>query len=152
MFPDEFLARYQSRIHKTTSCWKWTGSKDMCGYGVIKFHQKSLKAHRVAYEIATGRSPESLCVLHKCDNPACVNPDHLFLGTPGDNARDRSQKGRAGDIRGEKNGRAKLSVEQVAEIRRLYQETRISKVKLGKRFGVSDTQIGFIVRNKEWRQ
>ena len=152
MFPDEFLDRYRSRIHKTTSCWEWTGSKDKCGYGVIKLWQRNLKAHRVAYEIATGVNPEGSCVLHRCDSPACVNPDHLFLGTPGDNARDRSKKGRTGDIRGEKNGRAKLSVEQVAEIRRLYQETGISKVKLGKKFGVSDTQIGFIVRNKEWRQ
>lgn len=151
MYSDEFIERFQSRIKKTDGCWEWQGNKDSCGYGVIKFHQRALKTHRVAYELATGNSPVGMCVLHTCDNPACVNPEHLYLGTPSDNAKDRSMRGRSGDIRGEKNGRAKLNETQVKKIRELFKEGNISKMKLGRMFGVTDVQIGLIVRNKEWK-
>lgn len=152
MYSSEFTERFWRQVVKGEACWLWSGNKDACGYGVIKYHQKALKAHRVAYELTTGQHPGKLCVLHSCDNPGCVNPKHLTLGTPGDNARDRSRKGRSGNIRGEKNGRAKLTAVQVQEIRRLYRETHVSKVQLGKQFGVSDVQIGFILRNEEWRE
>jgi hypothetical protein len=99
-------------------CWVWTGFKQK-GYGVVWVDGKNVRAHRASWEMANGQIPDELKVLHKCDNPSCVNPEHLFLGTDKDNAQDKVQKGRAfvGDKRGEKAGKAKLTNEIVMAIR-----------------------------------
>lgn len=86
-----------------TNCWVWTATKDLDGYGRIVKLKKSLTAHRVSYKINCGPIPDNLFVCHKCDNRACVRPDHLFLGTASDNNKDMMNKGRT--ARGEKNGR-----------------------------------------------
>lgn len=75
-------------------CWEWTGTKDKHGYGRVRVDQRKARAHRVAWEAFKGEIPAGLHVLHRCDNPGCVNPEHLFLGTHGDNMRDREAKGR----------------------------------------------------------
>jgi hypothetical protein len=100
-----------------TSCWTWLGGLDWDGYGMgwdgaIK---KTVRAHRLVYEILVGPIPTGKCLLHRCDNPVCVNPDHMFIGTIADNNRDMHAKGRAAV--GEKHGMNKLSVEQVRAIR-----------------------------------
>lgn len=98
-----------------SGCWLWMGSAiNKKGYGYIRADQKSQQAHRVVYKFYVC-DPGNNLVLHKCDNPSCVNPEHLFLGTVLDNNRDRHQKGR--DAKGLKNGRAKLSDEQVEYIK-----------------------------------
>src|SRR5437867_3583750 len=103
-------------------CWVWLGMKDPGGrgqfpYGIFKIKNHRYKAHRVAWELAKGPIPKGLCVLHKCDNPPCVNPDHLFLGTKGDNFADARAKGRLIALRGEEASMAKLTWKQVREIR-----------------------------------
>ncbi|MCK5445678.1 MAG: HNH endonuclease [Rhodospirillaceae bacterium] len=99
-----------------SGCWLWAASCHKWGYGRFRVGSKKKLAHRVSWEIYNGPIPDGLCVLHKCDVPECVNPDHLFLGTNADNAADRSAKGRDATRRGENNGRAKITDKQAREI------------------------------------
>ena len=102
-------------------------------------------AHRVSYRLAGRLYDESLCVLHRCDNPRCVNPDHLWLGTRADNNQDKINKGRSISCRGEKNGRCRLSDEEVTEMRRLYELGNIKIKSLAAEFGISKSQVWNIV-------
>lgn len=112
-------------------------------------------AHRLGYELQRGPVPEGLCVLHKCDNPACVRGEHLFVGTRGDNARDMTAKGRnflspAIGRRGEQHHNTTLTQEQVEEIRALYKTGGISQRELGVQFGTTQATVSNIVRRVTW--
>jgi hypothetical protein len=100
-----------------SGCWLWSAGRNSDGYGTLKVHGKTVMAHRFSWVLANGEIPAGLCALHKCDTPSCVNPTHLFLGTRGDNARDKAAKGRCHDNGGERHGMAKLTDVQVACIR-----------------------------------
>jgi hypothetical protein len=89
-----FEDRFWSRVDKTDGCWLWTGWTSRFGYGRIKRDNRECLTHRVSWELTNGPIPDGMCVLHRCDVPACVRPDHLFLGTKTDNAADRTAKGR----------------------------------------------------------
>src|SRR5437899_1280361 len=123
-------------------CWVWIAMTDSGGrrqfpYGVIRVNNKRLKAHRVAWELTNGPIPEGLCVLHKCDNPPCVNPSHLFLGTKGDNFADAVQKGRLElSHTAEEQGLHKLTWVEVREIRSKYERGGQTYKSLGKEYGV----------------
>ena len=87
--------RFLAKVVKTDGCWKWIGATTSSGYGCIGLgRRRKLQAHRVSYELYVGEIPEGRMVLHRCDNPPCCNPDHLFIGTQTDNMRDAARKGR----------------------------------------------------------
>ena len=134
-----------------TDCWEWTAARDNHGYGLFSIMGEMFSAHRVAHELYIGPIPEGLCVLHKCDNPPCVNPKHLWAGTYTDNMRDMAAKGRSGDTYGERNGMAKLIAAQVLSILSEYANGHISQEALGKKYGVANNTISQIVNGKTWR-
>lgn len=102
--------RFWMKVNKTDGCWLWTAATFAYGYGIFRVDGRNQYAHRVAWELTNGPIPDGLSCLHRCDVPGCVNPDHLFLGTQGDNARDRNAKGRAASKKGPLNGRWKGGV------------------------------------------
>ncbi len=137
-------------------CWEWKAYRSRHGYGLIwagvDTGRRWFRANRVAWELTHGEIPVGLFVCHHCDNPACCNPQHLFLGTQADNVRDSWQKGRAsgGSMPGEKNPSAKLREQQVREIRRLWSEERTPHKILAEMFSISRRQINSIVRGASW--
>ena len=132
-------------------CWIWTAGKLKDGYGHYRFNGKPCRAHRVSYELANGEIPVGFFVLHKCDNPVCVNPDHLVLGTVADNAKDMTRKGRGRYSYGEKNGQSKLTHEKVAKIRKMYSLGEVSQKRISEIFGVAESRINEIVNYKSWK-
>jgi hypothetical protein len=146
------------------ACWPWTGSRFSTGYGAIKINLKRRGVHRIVWELTNGPIPHGMLVCHRCDNPPCCNPAHLFLGTAADNNADMASKGRA--ARGDRNGsrsqpgrlcrgeavtQAKLTAADVRQIRALYAEGALSQEKIGLLFGISQTQVGKIVHRVWWR-
>lgn len=116
-------------------CWNWRGSVDQNGYGLFSLDGKPRRASRIAYERANGPYDQRLFICHRCDNPRCVRPDHLFLGTPADNMADMAAKGRGKDTKGEKNPRAKLTESAVVRIREELSRG-VTCISLAREFGV----------------
>jgi len=150
------IDRFWEKVDKSAGpneCWVWTACRMVKGYGQVWYGNKFTGAHRVSWEIENKTSiPEGLYVLHTCDNPKCVNPQHLFLGTAKDNVADCQAKGRANTARGEKNGKAKLTEEQVKEIRKLYAPGNgFSMQKLSEIYHVNSSVICYIVHRKIWK-
>lgn len=146
---DRFWAKVDKR---PDGCWVWTASRLRAGgYGQFNLNGIPTRAHRLSWEMHNGPIPAGLQVCHTCDNPPCVNPAHLFLGTIKENAHDRDRKGRThpGWVPGSRNGGAKLTEAQVAEIRE--RASGATHKALALEFGVSRTLIGLIVNRKQWR-
>lgn len=146
--------RFASNYVKTESgCWAWTAAKNDDGYGHMRFRGRGRAAHRLSFELHRGPIPDGLCVLHKCDNPSCVNPDHLFLGTHSDNMQDMARKGRQRspfNVSGERHPASKLRASEVLEIRHAHAQG-ISAQELSSKYGVSAAQIHLIARRKTWQ-
>lgn len=139
--------RFLSFVKKSDSCWIWNGCISVWGYGFFGLNGKNAAAHRVSYQIFVGDIPKGMLVLHQCDNRACVNPAHLFLGTQKDNMQDMKSKGR--HLHGSKSPRALLTDEQVAEIKatpKIYG----SGVYLANKFNISTSQVSNIRAGKQW--
>ena len=132
-------------------CWEWTRSRNELGYGHAWDGRFVVLAHRFSFEYFRGIVPDGLCVLHDCDNPPCCNPCHLFLGTRADNNADKMAKGRHRAARSSRNGNAKLSEEDVAEIIRLVSEEGTSRSEVARRKGVSNQLVSRIVAGGCWR-
>lgn len=132
-----------------SGCWEWTGCRDKDGYGKISINGKGDRAHRVSYEAHRGPIPAGRFVLHHCDNPPCVNPDHIYVGDQIQNEADKRNRNRG--PAGERNVKAKLTTEQVSKIRVLL-EQGISGSQIGRIYGVSKTAISRIKLDKTWQQ
>jgi hypothetical protein len=149
--------RFWSKVNRRSpdECWPWTASRDLYGYGRIWVgggSETTLKAHRVAWELAAGEPvPTGLWVLHTCDNPGCVNPAHLWLGTHDDNMRDMNDKGRLRGAcqSGEKNWSAKLNPEAVKVIR--FMRGRASCCLLARLHGIGKNTVSRAWRGEAWR-
>jgi hypothetical protein len=116
--PERFWAKVD--IGGPDDCWEWTGTKNKkFKHGRVGKDYKLVLAHRLSWELTNGPIPEGICVCHKCDNPPCCNPNHLFLGTKKDNMQDMIKKGRSNYLNGEAHGSAKLTTAQVLEILRV---------------------------------
>jgi hypothetical protein len=144
---DTLARRFWVKVQKGDGCWMWTGSMGAQGYGVIKRAGRFSGAHRISYELNVGEIPEGLIVRHRCDNPSCVRPDHLELGTRADNARDKMLRSR--QARGSQHGWSKLNDEQVAEVRQLYQSGE-SCNGIAQRFDMSPEAIYNVVIGKSY--
>lgn len=152
MLPDYTLHRnFWSKVARTAdvnACWEWTASKTGKGYGRIRWRGKTRRAHRVAFELTYGDIDDEIFVLHKCDNPPCCNPNHLFLGTQTVNIRDRDSKGRANYATNERHGMHKLTDVQVQRLREMYSEYRPSYSTLALLFHISIKQVWNIINHR----
>jgi len=149
--------RFFAKVNKDgpNGCWEWIGYKDKEGYGQVslkRLEQYALKAHRVSYMQHKGKIADDLLICHKCDNPSCVNPDHLFLGTHQDNVDDKVKKNRQylnrADGKGVNNPNAKLTKSQVKEITGLF--SIMNNKEIGLIYKVHHSSISSIRRGKSW--
>ena len=142
------MKRFWDKVNKTDSCWLWTGCKSPKGYGVFRIIGGTIRAHRFSYLLKHGAIPDCLMVLHKCDNPACVNPDHLYLGTARENAVDMFERNPP-NRRGVLSKRSKLNDDKVRAIISLSR-SGLSNMELGVMFNVHNSTISKVVLRKEW--
>lgn len=160
--------RFWSRVDKTDDCWNWTGPKTADGYGRLYREGKTIRAHRLSYEMHHGPVPSGLIVCHRCDNPSCVNPDHLFVGTGAENIADCEAKGRrnvparSGDFhwtkrrpdrvaKGQVFSRSEITDELVRRLRARYAEGGITQRELAAQHGISHKNLSLILAGKTWK-
>lgn len=146
--------KFWEKVNKESDdkCWTWTASINNFRYGNFNFNGIIERSHRVSWILTNGKIPEGLCVLHKCDNRKCVNPNHLFLGTYKDNAIDRNNKKRGYIPDPEHVNTTKLTWNIVREIRKEYKENNITYRNLAKKYGISRSEIGYIIKNEHWKE
>jgi len=145
------IKRFWSKVDKRgdDECWNWLGYKDKDGYGTFNPTSKKLiKAHRFAYTLTYGEIKSGQCICHKCDNPPCCNPEHLFIGTFTDNDADRDKKGR--QAYGERSGRTNFTTNDIIHIRKL-RNNGMSEADIAQLFGASQTGISSIVLRRTWK-
>jgi len=145
------MNRFWDKVDKRglDECWNWKGGLTAAGYGRMMINGKRYYAHRISHKLYYGDFGDAF-VLHHCDNPQCVNPLHLYLGTESDNLRDAYNRGQKRPTKGERNGRALLRNYDVVGIRALYRQGRFTQRQLADRWGVSPGTVGCIVRYETW--
>lgn len=158
--------RFEIRVKKTEGCWEWLATKHEKGYGAFAYRNAMVRAHRFSYFMHFGPIPLGLEVCHHCDNPGCVRPDHLFLGTHHENMKDMSKKGRWTPaevhpsiphpeciVKGEEVHTAKLTEEQVIEMRNLYASGTVSKRAVARKYAhiVSRVAVNAALDGRSWK-
>jgi hypothetical protein len=143
--------RFWSKVKRRdeSQCWEWQAGLFTSGYGQFKLAKKPVKAHRVAWMLTYGHLDDDLCVLHRCDNPKCCNPAHLFTGTRADNGRDCALKDRT--AHGATHPNAKLNGEQAREIVKRKAEG-MSVRAIAREFGVNHWTVTYVLRGATWRR
>lgn len=160
---ESVITRFWGKFERGLGCWNWIGARDEDGYGVItQTGHKLLKAHRLSYLLLRGEIPPGLWVLHGCDNPRCVRPSHLHLGTAADNARERKERGRGATggrngahtkpetrCRGSRSGVAKLTETKVLWLREQVR-LGVPQAEVARRLGVGTSTVCSVVNNQTW--
>ena len=143
---------FHGKYVQKDGCLVWTGATTAAGYGVLTTSGKRGYAHRASYEAHVAPIPAGQYVCHTCDNPPCINPDHLFAGTHADNVRDAATKGRIRPPvhRGEAQHKSKLTTREVREIRHRYSGGGVTMRALAAEYGVTRAMVGYIIRRKSW--
>lgn len=142
------IRHFWNKVKKSDGCWEWQGKRMLSGYGQMMISRKYTTTHRFSYELLKGEIPKGLHVCHKCDNPPCVNPEHLFVATASENHLDMWRKGRG--QWGQKNGKSILTLNKVRKIRSEYKGERGSITKIANKYGITHSAISNIVNNKSW--
>ena len=150
-YSDKEQARFWGKMcpEPNTGCWLWTASFRTTGYGQINLRHRNVGAHRLAYELHHGPIPDGLCVLHRCDTPACCNPTHLFLGTRVDNNRDMASKGRS--LHGEAHPHVSMTDAEIARLRADH-AAGVGPAELTRRTGLTRSRVGTIPYGKWCRR
>lgn len=138
-----------------SGCWEWTGADTSKGYGFIdlknwEWPERVVLVHRLVYRLCVGPVPKGLCVLHRCDNPPCINPTHLFLGDNLDNIADKMAKGRHRSPVGEEHGNSRMTAEAVMRLRSRAAKGQ-SAASLAHEFHISETSVRDIIKGRTWR-
>jgi len=156
------LDRFWSKVQPSEGCWNWTAAKNEKGYGVFGINRDTFKAHRVAFILSGQEIPDGLCLLHKCDNPACVNPDHMMIGTRAENNADMCAKGRHVNgaqktpieqckyEKGEHHHNARLTAEIVLQIRN-DRALGMSFSRIAAKYGIGQKHAHSIATRKAWK-
>ena len=160
--PDQTNPHYRG----LNRCWEWEGARLVGGYGQTKFKRRTFPAHRVSFSLINGFFPVAgIHVLHRCDNPRCVNPDHLFTGTAADNVRDKQRKGRCNSPTGSRHGAktkpgyakravnksySEVSESTVVDLRLYYATGGFLQKRLAEMFGLSGRTVRNILARKTW--
>ena len=152
----QVIRRFWSKVKLGDKCWEWQAGVNHGGYGQFTITLSTMRdttvlAHRVAWMLVRGSVPVGKCLCHKCDNPRCVNPDHMFIGTRADNNRDMFRKGRGSCIRakGEAHGMSVMTADAVYAIRALTDNGNDQRA-VARKFGISQSQVGRIHRRESW--
>lgn len=153
VYGESVVSRFWEKADRSSGdgCWPWVGARNPDGYGSFGIGGRAVGAHRVAWEIENGRIPAGMHILHSCDNPQCVRPSHLSLGTHADNMADCKAKGRGRVPIGENCVRAKLTADQVVEIYTRALSDGQTWEQIAAEFGVARSTVGAIARGANWR-
>lgn len=148
-----FAERFWTLADKSASCWEWKGSRQAYGHGMFTLHKgHTVQAHRVAWMVSHDqRIPEGGHILHKCDNPPCVNPSHLYLGTHADNMKDKADRGRAPSLRGEDSPVAVLTKENVLAAREMYKGKYGDVARISRTLKLPYHAIWSAVKGETWK-